>query len=43
MKKYINITASIGFSDANTDKSLRSNYKKIRLCNQADFEKVGYS
>ena len=43
MKKYINITASLAFWNSYTFNSTKTNYKKIRLCNKADFENVGYS
>ena len=42
MRKYINITASLTFFDPYNIKNTKRNYKKIRLCNQADFEKVDY-
>ena len=43
MKKYINITASLEFWDVYTQTFIFRNYKKIRLCNKADFENVGNS
>ena len=42
MKKYINITASLSFWDSYSINSESKNYKKIRLCNQTDFEKINY-
>ena len=42
MKKYINITASLEFWDVYTQTFILRNFKKIRLCNRADFEKVDY-
>ena len=42
MKKYINITASLEFWDVYTQTFIFRNYKKIRLCNRADFEKFDY-
>jgi predicted nucleic acid-binding protein len=42
MKKYINITASLVFWNAYTKNYTLANYKKIRLCNQTDFENVDY-
>ena len=42
MKKYINITASLTFWDTYSIIGTSKNYKKIRLCNQTDFENVDY-
>ena len=45
LRKFINITASLTHWDGSQSKNLttiHTNYKKIRLCNKADFENVGY-
>ena len=42
LKKIINITAALTFYDNYVFDFYSTNYKKIRLCNQKDFENVDY-